>query len=97
MSKILSFIVAFIVITNVLLSDPCPPGDVSINSQSDLEKFIEEYPDCEEILGSLQITGNVEDLTPLRKIKKVVRGLSIHYTDRLEELTGLDSIESIFS
>ncbi|MGZ5304269.1 MAG: hypothetical protein ACXWDO_09175, partial [Bacteroidia bacterium] len=50
----------------------CPPADFGVTSQSDIDNFTKNYPNCEAISGSLSITGeDVTNLLGLSTIKSV--------------------------
>jgi len=70
----------------------CPPGDVFLNGQSELDFFVFSHPNCDTIFGVLQILGDVVDLSGLNHFKYIEGDLRIENTSNLTNLVGLDSI-----
>lgn len=76
----------------------CPPGNIEIRSQQELEFFAQNYPDCNHFPGSLTISselGPVISLAPLSHLKSIGGSLIIEGNPFLPDLNGLDSLESI--
>ena len=71
----------------------CPPGNVSLSSQAQVDNFAATFPDCEDVQGILGIFGTVTDLSPLATIRSVADGLTM-LPDQLTTATfaGLQSI-----
>lgn len=74
----------------------CPAGDVLLVSQADVMALA----DCPEVSGTLTITGNVTDLSPLIHLHRVTGTLHIGPDDTydappLGSLTGLEGLESV--
>jgi hypothetical protein len=63
---------------------------VSIGSNEDLEMFCQT--ECSKLPGSLYIRGEVDDLSPLRKVHYVNNTLSIDSASQLEDLKGLENL-----
>ena len=62
----------------------CPLGDVTFSTQSQIDSFQIIYPDCNELEGSLTISGpGISDLSGLSGIQKVETGLIIEGTNDL--------------
>lgn len=77
----------------------CPPGDVMINSQADLEFFQAIYPNCTVIHGNLTIMGDswyseMEDLSGLENINSILGDLYITF-NYLTSLDGLNNLSQI--
>lgn len=50
----------------------CPPGNVELYSQADVNAFVASYPNCTTIDGYLYITGSdVVDLSGLSNISTI--------------------------
>ncbi len=82
------------------ISLPCLPfGNYHFITQSDIDNFQTNYPDCTEIKGSVRIDDNGEnDITNLNGLSVMVSiggDLRISYKVWLTSLTGLDNITSI--
>ncbi|SMC77013.1 T9SS type A sorting domain-containing protein [Moheibacter sediminis] len=75
----------------------CPAGDITFNTQTDLEIFQSIYPNCTVIHGDLNIVGwysDIESLTPLENIESVLGDLNINM-NVLTNLEGLNSLTQI--
>ncbi|MDX1410247.1 MAG: hypothetical protein R3330_18985, partial [Saprospiraceae bacterium] len=73
----------------------CPPGAVNIQDDQAAVQFLENYPDCQEIVAYLSIRGDVTDLSPLSNITSVGTYLSVNNTTQLASLAGLEQITSV--
>jgi hypothetical protein len=72
----------------------CPPGDVTIASQEDMDQFAVDYPNCTQINGNLKLTGGVSDVSALSNIVTITGGFSIEYS-ALTNIDGLSNLNSI--
>jgi hypothetical protein len=80
----------------------CPPGNVVLTTQAQINQFAVDYPNCTIINGYLQIgAGNnttpgsdITDLTPLGNITTVNNNLYIQNNAVLQNVDGLH-IESV--
>src|SRR5690606_37000947 len=78
------------------LKAQCPPGDVILNSQTEVDDFATNYPNCTEISGSLKINGNdITDLSPLSNLTSVGGYLQINDNSNLTNLDGLSNLTSV--
>jgi hypothetical protein len=83
----------------------CPPGDVLLSSQADVDAFVSDYPDCTEISGELDIEivdegDMVEDLTGLINLTTINGQLNIYGLNDASipvSLSGLENITAISS
>ena len=74
-----------------VLSQGCLPNGITFTTQ-----FSINYPNCNEIEGSIIITGsNITNLSWLSSIQKIGGGLSINNTDSLINLIGLNLTDTI--
>ncbi|SMC42204.1 T9SS type A sorting domain-containing protein [Moheibacter sediminis] len=74
----------------------CPTGDVILTTQAEVDLFHTTYPDCTTIFGNLYIgiaegTSNINDISGLENIERIVGGLTIENTS-LTNLTGLNAL-----
>jgi len=91
MKKIGLFILfAFFIQTNV--SSWCLPNGIIFNSQSQIDDFLNNYPNCYDIRGTVTISGN--DITNLNGLKNInrINTLIIRDNPSLTSLKGLDSL-----
>lgn len=73
----------------------CPSGSITFNNQTDIDNFIINYPNCEEIDGGLVIIGNdITNLNGLSNITSVTGVLEVLQTN-LTSLEGLNSLITI--
>jgi len=75
----------------------CPPGDVDLTSQAEVDQFLVDYPNCTEIAGRLLIgegggslPSNITNVSPLTNITKVNGTLYIQNNGVLQNLNGLN-------
>src|SRR5690606_28616504 len=74
----------------------CPPGDVILNSQTEVDDFATNHPNCSEISGGLYISGNdITDLSPLSNLTSVGGNLYISSNSSLLNLNGLNNLTSV--
>jgi len=73
----------------------CPPGDVIITSQQEMDDFVANFPNCTTINGDLTIQQDVTDLTGLSSLTNITGSLVVHFTQYLSSLTGLEQIDTI--
>ncbi len=75
MKPLLLFLFCFIICKSVVAQ--CPPGDVQLNDQIEVEEFLNNYSSCEIIAGDLFIGAGVTDLSGLTVIRKIEGSLLI--------------------
>src|SRR5690606_31203507 len=75
----------------------CPTGDVILNSQTEVDDFATNYPNCTEISGGLNISGGstITDLSPLSNLTSVGGYLNIGSNSNLTNLDGLSNLTSV--
>lgn len=95
--KTLFTFLCFILISHLGYSQ-CPPSQsLNANTQADLDRFIEQYPNC-TYLKFINIDGNDDyrnsprNLYPLKNIVTVANSIYIRNCPRLESLEGLDDL-----
>src|SRR5690606_9592043 len=78
------------------LKAQCPPGDVILTSQTEVDDFATNHPNCTEISGDLYIYGNdITDLSPLSNLTSVGGNLNIFSNSSLLNLDGLNNLTSV--
>jgi len=84
---------------NTALSQQCIPDSLLITSQSELDDFLVQYPNCTEILGFVNIreseSGSITNLSGLQNITSIGGHLLIENNDNLTNLSGLNNLTSI--
>ncbi|MCO6488329.1 MAG: T9SS type A sorting domain-containing protein [Phaeodactylibacter sp.] len=79
----------------------CPPGDVLLNGQLEVDNFLAEYPNCTEIQGNLEVRNalgdDVNSLMPLANIRKVGGNFSLISTYGSLAPLNIDSILGDFN
>src|SRR5690606_2538851 len=74
----------------------CPAGDVILGSQTEVDDFATNHPNCTEISGDLYIYGNdITDLSPLSNLTSVGGNLYIFSNSSLLNLDGLNNLTSV--
>ena len=87
----LKLLFLFLFLSQSISFAQCPPDYVVLTSQSEVDNFGVQYPNCEAIQGFLVILGNdIADLSPLSQINSV-GSISISDTS-LTTMQGLDAL-----
>lgn len=80
----------------------CPPGDMQLNSQPEVNAFIADYPNCTQINGSLRIGSiafgaysNIDDLSGLGGINTITGDLLIVNNNSLINIHGFDELSHV--
>jgi len=80
----------------------CPPEDVQLNSQADVNTFIANYPNCTEINGNLKIGSiafgiysNIDDISGLGSIDRITGDLLIVNNNSLTDIQGLSQLSHV--
>jgi len=69
----------------------CPTGNLVFTTQSQIDNFATNYPNCESLNVELRIEGsNITDLSGLSQIKSMSRKLTIQNCTNLVNIDGLD-------
>ncbi len=89
-------LISVILIINTLLSQSCLPDGIVLNTQTAIDSFQINFPDCIEIEGDLYITGNdIKNLNGLVVLTTIGGNLTIINNDSLVNLMGLNNLISI--
>ena len=86
-------------VNNACNPTDCPQGSITLATQSDVNQFLIDYPNCTEITGNLFIgigtgTSNITNLSPLSKLATIGGYLAIYNTSATN-LIGLHNLTSI--
>jgi len=97
-------LIFFCIVSNFLLvaqsiGQICPPGNVTLSNQSEVDNFVAMYPNCTTINGNLFIggastTSNIDNISGLGSITSVSGNLNVNRTV-LTSLDGFGALESI--
>ena len=80
----------------ILVSQPCLPEGIEITSQSQIDSFAINYPNCTEIEGYVAIIGeNITSLNGLNVIESVNGSFAIWGCSGLLDLTGIESLSHV--
>jgi hypothetical protein len=79
------------------ISIPClPKGNYYFLSQSDINNFRINYPDCKDLGGNVYIRGNdIVSLNGLNRVRSIKGDLNIDSCRLLGSLKGLDSLTTV--
>lgn len=79
----------------------CPSGDLTFNSQAQIDAFPSEYPGCGEISGSIFIFDGgdgVQDISNLDGLSGIIRidgSLQIALNESLTDINGLAALQEV--
>jgi len=79
----------------------CPPGNITLASQADVDSFVATYPMCQNLPGGIHIggsgVGSPSDITDLSGLQLTSVGgdLKIQHNPSLTDLDGLDMLASV--
>lgn len=77
-------------------SQSCLPDGITFNTQSQIDSFRVNYPNCAEIEGAVIISGdNITNLDSLSVLISIDGGLDISINPGLTSLAGLDNLVTI--
>lgn len=95
MKKLTLLVALFIIIRISVLSQTCLSDGIIFNSQSKVDSFQINYPNCTEIEGNVIIDG--KDITNLNGLSVLtsVSGTLIIAWSPITDLTGLDNMTSV--
>jgi hypothetical protein len=79
-----------------LFSQSCLPEGIDFESQTEIDSFQINFPNCTEIEGQVQILGNnINNLNGLSVLTVVGSDFAIAENDSLKDLTGLNNLTSV--
>jgi hypothetical protein len=78
----------------------CPPGNVTLATQAQVNQFVIDYPNCAVISGFLKMqvgsgTSDITDLSALHNITTVTGNLEFNNNQLLQNINGLSHITTI--
>ncbi len=95
MKKLILYL-AFLVISLSAIGQSCLPSGEYFDSQSDIDDFLINNPNCVTIEGDVMISGNnITNLNGLQNITTFEKGFWIEDCPLLENLSGLENVTYI--
>jgi|GEM_PF-1829831 len=101
-------LIAILLAKSSLLAAQCPPSNVNLFGQWDIDFFAAQYPNCETINGDLVIGDSTigfiypptppcyfTDLTPLKNLKTITGNLKIIGCPQITNLYGLHNLQFV--
>jgi len=74
----------------------CPPSDITLNSQIELDAFVEAYGSCPVFPGNLSIrTSAITDISSLSFLITIQGDLILYDLDQISSLAGLANVTTI--
>ena len=75
----------------------CPPGDVTLSTQAQINSFPIDYNNCKQISGNLTITGpsDITNLNGLSNLETITGQLNIVHNNNLTNLSGLSNLKTV--
>jgi hypothetical protein len=99
MKKIILAAVFILSLSPLLSAQSCLPGGINFSFQWDIDSFSEDYPDCTEIEGDVEIDllqiSSLEGLSQLTRIGGNLNIDGLFYNANLTSLQGLENLTSI--
>jgi len=83
---------------NLATPSPCPPGDVTLTTQAEVDAFVAQYPNCTEINGDLTITtsGNtINNLSSLGSLTTILGDFNLLHASTSANLSALQNITTV--
>ncbi len=86
--------ICFMLLTGSIFAQ-CPTGDITFNSQQEVDNFPSNYPNCSELNRNLVITNSVTNLNSLNQITSIGRSLVVEKNADLNNFLGLENLNYI--
>ncbi|MEO1259008.1 MAG: T9SS type A sorting domain-containing protein [Bacteroidota bacterium] len=82
------------------LNAQCPPGNVTLNDQQDVDGYVANYPTCSTIAGALTIgpvsgSSDIDDISGLSNLTAINSFLTIRNNPLLTDISALDGVGSV--
>ena len=78
------------------LPQPCLPEGITFTTQTQIDNFKNNHPDCTEIEGNVLISGNnITNFYALNEIVSIGGDLTIQNNNQLVNITGFDHLYHI--
>ena len=96
MKKLILFSFVTLFYSVYIFSQPCFPDGVVFSTQSEIDDFPINNPECSQILGDVVIRGtDINNLEGLNLIISIGGNLLVESNDLLTNLTGLENLQNI--
>src|SRR5690606_7927352 len=83
-------------ILSIAVNAQCPSGNIHFTTQSEIDDFLTNYPNCTQFPGMITVEGsNITNLNGLSRLTKIDSHLRIWHTTQLFNLQGLESLTEI--
>jgi len=93
--KKIQLLTLIILTLNGIIYSQCP-AYLTLNTQTQIDNFIIEYPDCTEIYGQVYISGeNITNLNGLSNLISIGQELLIEDNNNLIDISGLSNLNHI--
>lgn len=79
----------------VASNPPCPPGNVTFDTQAQLDAYLIQYPNCDTINGTVLIGAGVNDLSGLTSLTTITGRLQFLFPSGLTSLNGLQNLANV--
>ncbi len=96
----LNFLVISLLFFVQSLKSQCPPGNVILHTQEEVDQFQVDYPNCSNFQGDIQIgcidcNTDIVDLSSFSQLTSVSGDFFIWYNENLSSLVGLENMINI--
>jgi len=94
--KRIFIVIALSFFTQISLSAQCLPDGITFSTQTQINSFPTNYPNCTVIGGTVTISGtDITNLDSLNMVTQVVGGLYIHDCSSLSSISALSNLDSL--
>ena len=96
MKKLIILFTLALLSTNFVVSQPCLPSGITFTSQTAVDNFQTNYPNCTEIGGDVIVDSEtIHNLNALSVVTLIEGNLEVIGCDILASLTGLNNVTSL--
>jgi hypothetical protein len=99
MKKLTLLLILTVVTQITVISQGCLPNGITFSTQTEIDNFQTDYPNCTEIEGAVYINdstyGNITNLEGLNVLSRIGGQFTINDNDMLISLAGLESLDSV--
>lgn len=74
----------------------CPTANVVLTTQTEVDNFADNYPNCTALTLELRIDGSANTITNLNGLSEIISGQKIFvFNTQVADFSGLDNLENI--